>query len=425
MLKLVIDGGTPLSGRFRVPGAKNAVLPIIAAALLTDETLTISDCPDLSDVHNMLAIMERIGCRCQLSGRELTLDASSANGWEMPEELGKELRSSIFMLGPVIGRFKRVRCPYPGGCEIGLRPINLHLSGLKQFSVQVREEHGYIVCDGENMRPATVHLDYPSVGATENLMMAAVSISGRSVLQNAACEPEIEDLACMLNAMGADIRGAGTSTIAIEGGKKLHGVRHVLLSDRIVAGTIMVGAAITSGDVLLENVRFDHLQSVESKLLECGCSLEIETSCKEKPLLSTVRVRGPKRPREMRSIETFPHPGFPTDLQAQFFALACVADGTSVVIENVFENRFKHAPELSRMGASIMLKDRTAVIRGVPRLMGADLCARDLRGGAALALAALRAEGRSVVHGVEYIDRGYECLEESLHSLGAQIRRVK
>lgn len=422
MSKFVLGGGTPLSGAVRVHGAKNAVLPIIAAALLSDSAVEIADCPNLSDVHNMLAIMERIGCRYRLNGRDLVVDATSADAWVMPEELGKVLRSSIFMLGPVIARFRRAHCSYPGGCEIGLRPINLHLKGLRAFNVDIREEHGYICCDGSNMRAANVLLDYPSVGATENLMMAAVAIKGTSTIQNAACEPEIEDLADMLNAMGAHISGAGSPTIAIEGGQKLHGVRHELLSDRIVAGTYMTAAAITAGDVFIQNVRPDHLDSVLSCLKEAGCQIDIEGTAGK---ACDVRVRGPKRPREMHHIETLPHPGFPTDMQAQLFALACVAEGTSVITENVFENRYKHAPELSRMGASIVLKDRMAVIRGVEELTGAEVSARDLRGGAALTLAGLRARGQSVVHGVEYIDRGYECLEKTLYSLGAQIKRVE
>ncbi len=421
MSKFVLSGGTPLRGAVRVPGAKNAVLPIIAAALLCDQEVEVDDCPDLSDVHNMLAIMERIGCRCRLQGGALTIDASSAHGWEMPEALGKELRSSIFMLGPVLARFHKARCPYPGGCEIGLRPINLHLKGLRAFNVGIREELGYIVCDGANMRPANILLDAPSVGATENLMMAAVGIDGVSTIQNAACEPEITDLAKLLNAMGARITGAGSPTIAVDGGHELHGVRHTLLSDRIVAGTYMVAAAITAGDLSIENVRPDHLESVLACLKEAGCTIDIEGTAGEP---CRVRVRGPLRPRELHHIETQPHPGFPTDMQAQFFALACVAEGTSVITENVFENRFKHASELSCMGASIVLKDRTAVIRGVQTLTGAQVNARDLRGGAALTLAGLRARGESVIHGVEYIDRGYECLDKTLSSLGATIRRL-
>lgn len=416
MSKICVTGMRNLQGNIRTPGAKNAVLPMIAAALLTNEEVTLLDCPKLSDVRNMLAIMKMLGCSYECTDDAIHLDTAEANKWEMPEELAKELRSSIFMLGPVIARFRKACFTYPGGCEIGNRPIDLHIKGLRALNVDVLEEHGYIICDGSRMHGADIHLDYPSVGATENIMMAAISAPGKTVIRNAAREPEIWDLQQLLVHMGAKIYGAGSSTILIEGGGQLHGVAHRMVPDRITAGTWMVAAAITGGEVTVENVQCEHLHSVLAKLRECDCKIDVTGS--------SVRVRGPERPKEMELIETMPYPGFPTDMQAQFFALASVADGTSIIVENVFENRFKHAGELIRMGGLCTVKDRMAIVRGVNKLTGAEVKARDLRGGAALVLAALRAEGRSVIDGAEYIDRGYECIEESLSRLGAQISRI-
>lgn len=416
MSKLLVKGMRRLEGRIRISGAKNAILPIIAASLLTDEKVVIEDCPHLLDVHNMLSIMEMIGCTYEQGDSTLTIDTSTANKWEMPEKLAKELRSSIFMLGPVLGRFKKACFTYPGGCEIGNRPINLHIQGLMQLNVVVQEEHGLIICDGSNMKAADIHLDYPSVGATENLMMIAVGIPGRTQIFNAAREPEIMDLQLFLTGMGAKVKGAGTSTIVIEGVERLHGVHHTLMPDRIVAGTYMVAAAITAGDVLVENICQGDLQSILAKLQEAGCILSFEQN--------SVRVQGPDRPREMHLIETLPYPGFPTDMQAQFMILASVAKGTSIIVENVFENRFKHAAEIRRMGAAVTIKDRMAIVRGVPDLMGAEVAAHDLRGGAALVLAGLRATDQTIVNSAEYIDRGYACLEKDLNQIGAQIVRI-
>lgn len=415
MPNIIVYGGKRLTGRIRAPGAKNAILPILGATLLTKEPVVIEDCPMLTDVDNMLGILTSLGCKWSRENMTLSIDTSSADKWEIPEALAKVLRSSIFMLGPVLGRFKKAVSTFPGGCEIGNRPIDLHIKGLRELNVEIIEKHGYIYCDGTNMRGADIHLDYPSVGATENLMMAAVSCKGKTVLRNAAREPEIQDLQTFLVKMGASVSGAGSSTIMIEGGKLLKGLQHKLLSDRIVAGTFMVASAITGGDVTVDNIVCEHMHSVLSKLRECGCSIDIDTD--------TARVRGPYRPREMRIIETLPYPGFPTDMQAQFFALACVADGTSVIAENVFENRFKHASELVRMGAMATIKDRMAIIRGVQMLTGAKVSARDLRGGAALVLAGLCAQGETCVEGAQYMDRGYEKIECSLAELGADIRR--
>ena len=409
----LVSGGRRLCGRYEVDCAKNAVLPILAAAMLTDAPVTIEDCPDLVDARNMLSILETLGCRVEKRGREVLLDASRAEDHEMPERLSKRLRSSIFLLGPLIARFGRARVSYPGGCEIGQRPIDLHLKGLRALGVQIREAHGMIECEGARLRGADVYLDFPSVGATENVMMAAVLARGRTTIHNAAREPEIRDLQDFINALGGKVRGGGTDRVAIEGVKSLGGARYRPLPDRIVAGTLLAAAAITHGEVLLERVIPGDLGAVLDKLRQAGCEVEAEGEA--------IFLRaGSLRPFE---ISTQPFPGFPTDLQAQFMALACVAEGASVIVENVFENRFAHAAQLRRMGADIFLSGRLAVVRG-GRLYGAEVQAGDLRGGAALALAALAAEGESRVENVELIDRGYEHLEDMLAALGANIRRI-
>lgn len=415
MAKLIVTGGVPLSGSCRVGGAKNAALPILAACVLTQRPVQLEDCPLLTDVENMTGILRTLGCRTRREGRSLTVDASGASRFELPEHLSKELRSSIFLLGPVLGRFGRAVVTYPGGCEIGNRPIELHLKGLAQLGVRICEEGGRIHCDGRELVGAEIHLDYPSVGATENIMMAAVAAKGETVVRNAAREPEIVDLQRFLRQAGYRVRGAGTSTVVVEGGCMPREVVHTIMPDRIVAGTLLVAGAITGGCVRVENAVSEHMAGTLAKLAECGCAIAARGDC--------VTITAPKRVREIKLIETLPHPGFPTDMQAQLFALCAVADGTSVIVENVFENRFKHAQELSRMGAQSTVKGRTAVIRGVERLTGACVTAHDLRGGAAMTLAGLNAEGTTVVENCAHIDRGYERLEEMLGALGARITR--
>ena len=408
-----IVGGRRLSGELQVGCAKNAVLPILAAALLTDEAVTIEDCPVLVDACNMLSILTTLGCRVERRGREVILDASRAENHEMPEQLSKRLRSSIFMLGPLIGRFRRAKVSYPGGCEIGQRPIDLHLKGLRALGVRIREEHGMIECDGAQLRGADVYLDFPSVGATENVMMAAVLARGRTTIHNAAREPEIRDLQNFINALGGRVRGGGSDRVVVEGVKALRGARYRPLPDRIVAGTLLAAAAATRGEVLLRRVIPGDLGAVLDKLRQAGCAVESTQS--------EIYLRsGAPAPFEL---STQPFPGFPTDLQAQFMALACVLPGASVIVENVFENRFAHAAQLRRMGADIFISNRLAVVRG-GRLCGANVQAGDLRGGAALVIAALAAEGESRVENVELIDRGYESLEGMLTGLGANIQRL-
>ena len=416
MNALRIHGGRRLTGEWRVHSAKNAVLPIMAASILTGEATRLEGCPELVDVAYMADILRTLGCRIHSGDGALTIDPQGLNRHEMPDALAKKIRSSIFLLGSILARFHKATVTFPGGCEIGLRPIDLHLSGLRQLGVDVREEGGLIRCDGRHMRAGTVHFDYPSVGATENVMMAAVLLKGRTVLSNVAREPEIVDLQSLLNAMGARISGAGTHTVTVEGVERLHGVSYQPMPDRIVAGTLLAAAAATGGDVRLTNVPSRDLYAVFTKLREMGCEIDEEESA--------ARLRAPQRLTAFQQLQTQPHPGFPTDMQAQMLALAAMAKGTSVVVENVFENRFAHAGDLNRMGANVLVNGRTAVVQGVEALYGAHVTARDLRGGAALVIAGLAARGETLVERAGLIDRGYERLEEMLNALGADICRV-
>ncbi|MBE5801883.1 MAG: UDP-N-acetylglucosamine 1-carboxyvinyltransferase [Clostridiales bacterium] len=412
---LCIHGGRRLTGEWTVHNAKNAVLPIMAAAILTDGKTMLEDCPMLSDVGYMGDILCTLGCDVRREGRTLVIDPQGIVGYEMPDDLAKKIRSSIFLLGPILARFRKATVTFPGGCEIGLRPIDLHLGGLRQLGVTIHEEGGVIHCDGKHMKAGNVHFDYPSVGATENVMMAAVLLRGRTVLHNVAREPEIVDLQAFLNRMGANVQGAGTHTITVEGVRRLGGVSYTPMPDRIVAGTMMAAAAITGGSVLLRNVPVEDMQAVFSKLREMDCVItEKERS---------VTLHAPERLRAFAQLQTQPHPGFPTDMQAQLLALSTLATGTSVLVENVFENRFGHAGDLNRMGANVLVNGRTAVVQGVERLYGTRVVARDLRGGAALTLAGLKARGETIVEQAQLIDRGYEHLETALASLGAEIRR--
>lgn len=417
MASIVVTGGTPLSGTVRVSGAKNAALPILASSLLTRSPITLDNCPRLRDVENMLSILGALGVESEWRGSSLELDSSRAEGYIMPNGPSKELRSSIFMLGPLLARFGRAVCTFPGGCEIGHRPIDLHLRGLAMLGADIREAHGLITCESAKLVGAEIHLDYPSVGATENIMMAEVSAEGETLIQNAAREPEIVDLQSFLCAQGHTVEGAGSSTVRIVGnGIGLGGsVTHRIIPDRIVAGTLLVAAAITEGSITLEGARPAHMGSVLSKLEESGSEITVDG---ERIAISTAG-----RPREIKLIETLPYPGFPTDMQAQFFALCSIASGTSVIVENVFENRFKHGTELLRMGATFTQRDRTMIIRGVKGLTGARVSAHDLRAGAALVLAGLAADGETTIDNAELIDRGYERLDLMLKGLGADIKR--
>ena len=409
-----IIGGERLSGRVDIPAAKNAVLPILAACLLTSDRVELENCPLLEDIENMRRILEALGCRAARSGDHLTVWPAGASSHEMPDALSKLLRSSIFMMGPLLGRFRKASVTYPGGCDIGLRPIDLHLKGLRELGVDIREEHGRIYCDGANMRAADVLLDFPSVGATENLMMAAVLTKGETVIRNAAREPEIVDLQSFINAMGGKVTGAGSGIVRVTGVSSLHGAVYRPIPDRITAGTLLCAAAMTGGEIELSGGRGDCMDAVLSKLREAGCFVGESGE--------GVRLTSPRR---LRAVDVFtqPYPGFPTDMQAQLMALACVAEGTSILVENVFESRFNHASQLVRMGADITIHHRTAVVRG-GRLTGARVTAKDLRAGAALVLAGLAADGVTEVEDVALIDRGYERLENTLTALGGMVKRI-
>jgi UDP-N-acetylglucosamine 1-carboxyvinyltransferase len=409
-----LSGGRRLNGTVNAGCAKNAVLPILAACLMSGAPVTLSQFPMLTDTRNMLSILETLGCRTSLTGSTAVINGASADRYEMPEALSKLLRSSIFMMGPILARFRRATVTYPGGCEIGQRPIELHLRGLAALGVQIREAHGMIYLDGENMRGGEVYLDFPSVGATENVMMAGVLTRGVTRIHNAAREPEIVDLERFINALGGRISGAGSGTITVTGVDGLGGGQYRPITDRIVAGTLLVAAAVTGGDVRVADAVPGDMGAVLGKLRQAGCELDLSGE--------GVRLDAPERLRPV-DVSTQPFPGFPTDMQAQIMAQAAVADGASVIVENVFENRFAHAPELRRMGAEIIVNNRTAVVRGA-RLTGARVTARDLRGGAALIIAGLAAEGVTEIEHVELIDRGYEFIERKLSLLGADIRRI-
>ncbi|HIT69263.1 MAG TPA: UDP-N-acetylglucosamine 1-carboxyvinyltransferase [Candidatus Aphodomonas merdavium] len=415
MRMLRVEGGRRLSGETRVSRAKNAVLPILAASLLTDGEVTVKDVPRIDDVAHMLDILRTLGCDAVWDQGDVRLSAANLRDTALPDALAKTLRSSIFLMGPLLARMRRAAVTYPGGCEIGLRPIDLHLQGLRALGVAIREEGGLILCDGSRMHGSNVHFDYPSVGATENVMLAAVLAPGDTTIYNAAREPEIADLQACVNKMGGRVRGAGTSTIEIEGVAALHGVCHRPIPDRIVAGTLLAALAITGGEGRLLETAPREMSAVLEALREMGCRVHVGRD--------SVALRAPERLRAFRSLQTSPHPGFPTDMQAQMLALASIAQGTSVLTENVFENRLNHVQDLRRMGADIVVSGRVAVVRGVEKLSGARVSAHDLRAGAALVLAGLCAQGETVVEHAERIDRGYERLEEQLGALGALVSK--
>ncbi|NLC43709.1 MAG: UDP-N-acetylglucosamine 1-carboxyvinyltransferase [Clostridiales bacterium] len=421
MARYRVRGGRKLEGKIRVVGAKNAILPILAAVILTRKPVVLYDFPSLADVENMLLILQSIGCQVTRENSTLILDPSGINSGVIPDRYVKEIRSSIVVLGAVLARMKKARITYPGGCEIGQRPINLHLQGLRQLGVVIDESHGYLECEASNMIGTDIHLDYPSVGATENIMLAATQAKGRTKIRNAAKEPEITDLQNFINSMGGKVYGAGSNTIVIDGVEDFHETEYTVIPDRIIAGTYLIAAAVTGSDLVVDNVNLEHIQALVNKLRETGCVV--------RPLngnhTGAVRVQAPQRLRAVENTKTYPHPGFPTDMQALFMSSLTVASGTSIITENIFENRFKHVPELIRMGARIRIEGRIAVIQGVPRLKGAEVSAGDLRGGAALVLAGLNAEGETLIDNIYHIGRGYDKLDEYLRSVGADIVRLE
>ncbi|MCF0152413.1 MAG: UDP-N-acetylglucosamine 1-carboxyvinyltransferase [Megasphaera sp.] len=417
MEKLVIHGGKPLQGTVRVSGAKNAVLPIIVASMLGTTQSTLTEIPKLADVHTVCDVIASLGVHIEHPERDtLVIDAHELTSTTAPYDLVRRMRASFLVMGPLLARKGRAQISLPGGCSIGARPIDLHLKAFEAMGAVINLENGDIEATAPNgLKGAQIYLDFPSVGATENILMAASMAEGKTVLENAAEEPEIVDLATYLNSMGANIRGAGTNVIRIEGVKELHGANHAVIPDRIEAGTFMVGAAMTQGNVFVENAISEHLKPLISKLKEVGAEVQEE--------IDGIRVIGhePLRPAD---IKTLPYPGFPTDMQAQFMALTTICQGTSVVTETVFENRFMHVDEFKRMGAKIRIEGRSAIVEGVPRLKGASVNATDLRAGAALVLAGLVADGETEVGYLYHIDRGYDNLVLKLQRLGADIVRV-
>lgn len=417
MSKLYITKKTPLKGKIRISGAKNSSLPLIAASLLTDNLITIEEVPDLNDVRIMCDLISFLGARVENFGNRtgLRINASGINNTTAPYELVNKMRASFLLMGPLIARMGRARIPLPGGCAIGTRPVDLHLKGFISLGAEITQGHGYIEAVAKSrLKGGKVYLDFPSVGATENIMMASVLADGQTIIENAAVEPEIVDLATFLTTMGAEIKGAGTDTIRITGVDSLKGANHTVIPDRIEAGTFMVAAAITGGDVIVDNVVPDHVKPVIAKLREAGVEVSEE--------IASIHVRADAH-LKATDIKTHPFPGFPTDMQAQMTSLMSRAEGTSIIIENVFENRFMHISELKRMGANIKIDGRSAVIEGKSELMGAQVKATDLRAGAALILAGLAAEGTTEVSDIEHIDRGYVEIDKKLVSLGAAILR--
>ncbi len=419
MDKLKIEGGPTLSGTIEISGAKNAALPLMAATLLAPGAYRLSRVPRLRDIHSFCNLLEHLGATCRWDESEaavLHIDTTHVKGWKAPYDLVRKMRASVLVLGPLLARMGRAKVSLPGGCAIGARPIDLHLKGLRALGAEMELRDGYVEATALRLSGTAYYFDVPTVTGTENLMMAAALAQGETLLENVAREPEIVALGKMLEAMGATVEGLGTETIRIQGAPELAAVGFENIPDRIETGTYMVAAAITGGDLLLEGADPSALDAVIVKLRETGCSIETGPGF--------IRVQGVERP-ESADLTTLPYPGFPTDLQAQFMALMCVAKGASVITETIFENRFMHVAELKRLGADIRIDGRSAVVKGVEALKGAPLMATDLRASASLVLAGLRAEGTTVVNRVYHLDRGYEAMEQKLAAVGARIERIR
>ncbi len=417
MAKILISGGEPLHGEVSISGAKNAVLPILASTLLADEPVIIKNVPHLHDVTTTMELLGQMGVQLVLDDRmKIHIDPRPADRFFAPYELVKTMRASILVLGPLIARFGQAEVSLPGGCQIGSRPVDQHIRGLQALGADITVENGYIKAKAKRLKGARILMDMVTVTGTENIMMAAVLASGTTIIENAAQEPEVVDLANCLNAMGAQVEGAGTSTMVIHGVERLHGAEYEVLPDRIEAGTFLVGAAMTGGKVRARGARADTMEAVLAKLEEAGAHVS------SGPDWIELDMRG-RRPKAV-NISTAPYPAFPTDMQAQFSALNCIAEGVGIITETVFENRFMHAHELQRLGADIRLEGNAAIIQGVPQMSGAPIMATDLRASACLVLAGLVAKGDTTVDRVYHIDRGYENIEEKLGALGAKIRRL-
>lgn len=416
MDKLAIQGGTVLSGEVTISGAKNAALPILCAALLSAEPLELTNVPNLNDISTLLRLLDQMGVAVTREGDNgLTLNASGLNNPLAPYDLVRTMRASILVLGPLVARCGEARVSLPGGCAIGARPVDQHLKGLQAMGAEVTVEQGYIHAKAGRLKGARICTDMVTVTGTENLMMAACLAEGETIIENAAREPEVVDLANCLISMGARISGAGTDIIRIQGVEKLHGARHSIMPDRIETGTYLCAAAATGGDVRLLKTSSAYLDSVVDKLMDTGCDIQIERDA--------MHIKAPTRLKSV-SLRTAPYPAFPTDMQAQFMAINCIADGVATIRETIFENRFMHASELQRLGADIHLEGNNAIVRGVPQLQGATVMATDLRASASLIIAALAAQGETVIDRIYHLDRGYEHIEAKLTGLGAQVRRL-
>ncbi|MBQ7725593.1 MAG: UDP-N-acetylglucosamine 1-carboxyvinyltransferase [Clostridia bacterium] len=416
MSEIIIEGGKRLTGTIVVQGAKNSVLPVLAGTVLCSENCVIHNCPSLTDVETSVQILQNLGCVCEKNQGTVRVDSSRMNSFEIPDGLMREMRSSVVFLGAILGRSGKAVISTPGGCELGPRPIDLHLAALERMGVTVREEHGYLYCEAENgLHGAEIHLSFPSVGATENIMLAAATAAGDTLIHNAAKEPEISDLADFLNSAGARIYGSGSDTVTIHGVKALHATEHTIIPDRIAAATYMAAAALTGGRITLENIMPPHMVALFWFFRECGCELEISGK--------SVTVTATKPLCRVPTVRSMVYPGFPTDAGPIALAVMSKAKGTSVFVENIFENRFRYVDELKRFGANIKTEGKAAVVEGVPELSGANCACTDLRGGAALVLAALCANGVSRIANIRHIERGYENITENLQSVGAVIRQ--
>lgn len=412
MSKFIIQGGKKLEGEVRISGSKNAALPIIAATVLVKGKTTLYNVPNIQDVQTMFQIIKDIGGKVTKKNNKVIIDTSKIHTYEIPENLMRKMRSSVILAGAIIGKYNKANFSYPGGCEIGSRPIDLHLKGFEKLGINIKEEYGEIICNAEKIIGAQIHLDFPSVGATENIILSACLAEGTTILTNAAKEPEIEDMAEFLNKAGAKIKGAGTDRVEITGVKKLAEISYNIMPDRIEAGTYLVAGAITGGNVKITNANPTHIEPILDKLEEANCILEIGKDY--------IQIKAPRRIKSV-DIKTMPYPGFPTDMQSIFGALLSTAKGTSIITENIFENRYKYVQELNRMGARINVEGRTAIIKGTKRIQGANVVASDLRGGAALIIEGLIAKGITQIDNIHYVLRGYENIENKLKNLGAKI----
>ncbi len=438
MEKIIITGGERLKGRVGISGSKNAALPIMAATLLTNGVTTLSNIPRLKDVTTMARVLRTLGAKVEFREKELKIDTTNVDRFLAPYNLVKTMRASFLVFGPLLAKLGKARVSLPGGCAIGSRPVDLHLRGFEELGAEVSMGGGYTQVKRDGLIGAEIYLDFPSVGATENLMMAATLAKGKTTIENAAKEPEIVDLANFLNKMGAKIKGAGTDTIRTIGVKELKGTDYSIIPDRIEAGTYIIAAAITKGDIILEGAKIDHLESLITKLHEAGVEIEDEPASSTSTVDAEEASAGPPMRRRERvikvkarrrikavDVKTMPYPGFPTDMQAQFMALMSITPGISIITETVFENRFMHVSELLRMGADIKIEGSSAVVKGAKSLSGAPVMATDLRASAALILAGLVAEGKTEISRIYHLDRGYERIVEKLSNLGAKIERVK